>query len=100
MPAKDFLAKFKHDPATFDFDKFKDALTAEIDGDEDLRTAAITDLTEKNTALTKSERDLKVSLFDATIARQGTPVSPTDSPASGAMSNTPVPPIPEADLFG
>lgn len=99
MPAKEFIEKFKHDADTFDFEKFKEKMLAEINGDDDLNNSKITDLTEKNTTLDKATRDLKVSLWDATIAKQGTPVTSTDSAAVQGGSH-PAPPVPDADIFG
>lgn len=101
MPAKKILDEFPFDPATFNWEQFKAMLGAEIDGDETLTSAKITQLTETNTALSTSERDLKVRLFDATVMRQGTPVAPTDSPAApaaGAPGAAPV--VTDDDLFG
>lgn len=101
MPAKKFLSEFKFDPSTFNYDQFKERLDAELDTDDDLATSKITQLTETNTALETSTRDLKVRLFDATVMKQGDPVAPTDSPsapAGGAPGTTPV--VPESDIFG
>lgn len=99
MPAKNFIENFKHDPTTFDFEAFKAKMLEEIIGDDDLNTNKINDLTEQTTNLSKSERDLKVRLFDATIAKQGPPVNPTDSAAVQGGSH-PAPPVSDADIFG
>lgn len=100
MPAKDYLEKFQHDPATFDYERFKAGLLAEIATDDDLNAAKITGLETERSTLSESERDLKIRLFDATIAKQGEPVVPTDSPANSAAGNSTTPVVTDADIFG
>lgn len=99
MPAKKFLTEFPFDPATFNWEQFKAALENEIATDDDLSTAKITQLTETNTALDATTKDLKVRLFDATVMKTGTPVTPTDSPAAGAGLNGTAPAVSDNDIF-
>jgi deoxyxylulose-5-phosphate synthase len=100
MPVKKFIEDFAFDPSTFNYDTFKAKLLEEATSDDDLAAAKITELTESNTNLSKSERDLKVRLFDATVAKQGEPVAPTDSPAAGGGPTGPAPAVPDSDIFG
>lgn len=99
MPAKKFLDEFKFDPATFNYDEFKKRMESEIATDDDLTTAKITGLEGERDTLTQSERDLKIALFDATVKRQGTPVTPQDSPTQGGGNNDSAPKVQESDIF-
>lgn len=86
MPARKFIEEFQFDPATYQHDAFKERLLAEITEDETLSTSKIDTLTSSEKSLRSENVGLKSRLWDATVARQGEPVNPTDSPTAGGGS--------------
>lgn len=98
MPAKKFIEDFPFDPSTFNYDEFKKKVIAEIDGDTDLSTAALTTATTERDTLKANEVTLKARLFDATIGKAGDPVRPSDSPAAPGHTSAPSG-VKDSDIF-
>jgi hypothetical protein len=99
MPAREFLDKFAFDPATFQFDQFKEKLLSEIDGDTEISTSAITERDTELKQLRGDKVSLQSKLWEATIAKQGDPVRPTDSPAAPGPTSAPSG-VKDSDIFG